>query len=106
MLYMDVKELTLKLRAKRVLLGRTQDEVAQAVGLDRASYTRLEHGEYDVKLSKFLKVLEFLEVEWNELGSDSFGVSLKDKRDRLSVEQMRIELDRLTMIIAGQSKKR
>jgi len=55
-----------KLRVLRVIKGYSQEVVANELGLDSGSYSRIERGVTELKYDIVSKVLEVLNVSWDE----------------------------------------
>lgn len=57
----------LKLRAKRVERGFTQDGLAKALGISTATYNRYENGYTEMTESTINKVLQILECKYEDI---------------------------------------
>lgn len=57
----------LKLRAKRVERGFTQDGLAKALGISTATYNRYEKGYTEMTESTINKVLQILECKYEDI---------------------------------------
>lgn len=57
----------LKLRAKRVEKGFTQDELAKALGISTATYNRYEKGYTEMTESTINKVLLILDCKYEDI---------------------------------------
>lgn len=57
----------LKLRAKRVEKGFTQDEIAKALGISTATYNRYEKGHTEMTESTINKVLLILGCKYEDI---------------------------------------
>ena len=55
-----------ELRVLRVIKGYSQEVVANELGLDSGSYSRIERGVTELKYDIVSKVLEVLNVSWDE----------------------------------------
>lgn len=99
-----------RLREIRELRGKTQAEIAAALGLRQTSYRRYESGERQVKLHQlpgFAKVLscrvaELLPVEH---ALNASQVQLLDVFDCMSADQQR-RLQRLAVALAAEDNTR
>lgn len=59
--------MNLKLRAKRVERGFTQDELANALGVSTATYNRYEKGHTEMTESTITKLLEILQCKYEDI---------------------------------------
>lgn len=59
--------MNLKLRAKRVERGFTQDELAAALGVSTATYNRYEKGHTEMTESTISKLLEILQCKYEDI---------------------------------------
>jgi len=57
----------LRMRALRENSGMTQNQVAEALSVSQAAYSRLEKGEVEVSLSKLIALSEFYKVPLSDL---------------------------------------
>lgn len=57
----------LRMRALREKAGMTQYQVAEALSVSQAAYSRLEKGEVEVSLSKLIALSEFFDVPLSDL---------------------------------------
>ena len=57
----------LRMRALREKAGMTQYQVADALSVSQAAYSRLEKGEVEVSLSKLIALSEFFDVPLSDL---------------------------------------
>jgi transcriptional regulator with XRE-family HTH domain len=51
----------------RIAAGLTQMQVAEVLGVSQAAYSRLEHGEIEVSLSKLFALAEFYGITLEQL---------------------------------------
>lgn len=61
------------LRAKRVLLGINQDVVANVLGISLNSYSRKESGKTDFTQTEIKKLIEYFNLESEEIVSYFFA---------------------------------
>lgn len=59
--------MNLKLRAKRVEKGLTQEELAEAIGVSKATYNRYECGHTEMTESTISKLLQVLECKYEDI---------------------------------------
>ena len=52
-----------KLKARRVQLNMTQQELSKKIGIDRSGISRIENGVYDFSLETTAKILAALDLE-------------------------------------------
>ena len=57
----------LKLRAKRVEKGYTQEELAKALGICTATYNRYEKGYYEMTETIISKLLTILDCKYEDI---------------------------------------
>lgn len=57
----------LKLRAKRVEKGYTQDELAKKIGVSIATYNRYEIGKTEMTETTINKLLQILECKYEDI---------------------------------------
>lgn len=62
--------LSRNLRERRHALGRTQDEVAAAAGMDQSVYSRIERGAVDVRVRTLVRIALALDMDPNDLLRD------------------------------------
>lgn len=55
-----------KLRILRVMKGYSQEVIANNLGMDSGTYSRIERGVTDLKFEVVGKVLEILNVSWDD----------------------------------------
>ena len=72
------KELALKLRKYRENSGLSQIAVANALGMERSSYTVYETGRSQPKISTLIKIANILNIDPAVLLTSENQVSLKD----------------------------
>lgn len=61
------------LRAKRVILGINQDVVANVLGISVTSYSRKESGKNDFTQTEIKKLIEYFNLESEEIVSCFFA---------------------------------
>jgi transcriptional regulator with XRE-family HTH domain len=66
MILMDRDSILKKIKIKRVTLGFSQDDVAQALGMDESQYSRLENGKSQLDLNRLIPLLAFLGMKWSD----------------------------------------
>ena len=59
--------MNLKLRAKRVEKGYTQESIATALGISTATYNRYEKGYTEMTETTINKVLQILECKYEDI---------------------------------------
>ena len=60
-------ELCRRIRGLRIAAGLTQMQVAEVLGVSQAAYSRLEHGEIEVSLSKLFALAELYGITLEQL---------------------------------------
>lgn len=62
------------LAAERARQGLSQDEVATRMGIQMQQYSKLERGEHDSGLTKYVAAAWALDIEWDRLfdGVDAY----------------------------------
>lgn len=81
---MDVLSVLLKIKLKRIAVSLSQEDMADKLGIDRSQYSRIESGKTDLGLSKLIKILELLDMdfaEFDEYRGDNSNI--KDIRNDL-----------------------
>ena len=58
----DLVETGERIRERRVLLGISQETLAEAVGVTRNSISRYENGQTEMKLDVLYKICDFLKI--------------------------------------------
>ena len=58
----DLVETGERIRERRVLLGISQETLAEAVGVTRNSISRYENGQTEMKLDVMYKICDFLKI--------------------------------------------
>ena len=58
----ELKEVAEKLRAYREASALSQKQIADALGIERSTYTKYETGETPLKLSKLVNIAEILNI--------------------------------------------
>lgn len=76
------KELALKLRKYRENSGLSQIAVANALGMERSSYTVYETGRSQPKISTLIKIANILNIDPAVLLTSENQVSLKDTESK------------------------
>jgi len=56
-----------RIKSKRVLLGLTQEEMAEKLGIAVSTYKKKEHGKTDFTESEINKFLEVTESEYEDV---------------------------------------
>ena len=79
----NYKALGAKLKQKRLVLGLTQEKVAEKLGLSESFYSRVERGDRVLSVDTLVKVACFFNVSLDYLLLDSMQSGVDDK---LSVE--------------------
>lgn len=65
-LYVCIVKANEKLRVLRVTKGYSQEVVANQLGLDAGTYSRMERGVTELKFELVGRVLEVLKISWDE----------------------------------------
>lgn len=60
-------ELCRRIRVLRITAGLTQMQVAEVLGVSQAAYSRLEHGEIEVSISKLFALAELYRITLEQL---------------------------------------
>lgn len=60
----DKENALLWLLAKRREKGLTQEQVAEAAGIARSYYTRIENGDHKVPVETAKRIAQVLEMDW------------------------------------------
>lgn len=68
----------LTLKQHRQLAGMSQDELAEAIGVDRTAIWRWETGQSEPRYSSIAKMEEVLDIRWADDVSDANGVNRND----------------------------
>lgn len=68
---MERLEILLKIKLRRITLGKTQAELAESLGLDRSQYTRIESGKTDVGLKNLIKIMDKLDMAFADFSNDT-----------------------------------
>ena len=83
----DFKALGAKFREKRLQLGLTQEKVAERIGIDDGSYSRIERGVFQVGVETLVKIADLYDLSLDYL--------LLDSTQRSSDEKLLTELDNI-----------
>ena len=59
--------MNLKLRAKRVEKGYTQEQLAKEIGVSHGTYQRYECGKYEMTQSTISKLLRVLDCKYEDI---------------------------------------
>lgn len=51
---------------KRKAMGMTQEQVAEAAGIARSYYTRIENGDHKVPVTTAKQVAQVLDLDWTQ----------------------------------------
>ncbi len=54
---------------KRKAMGMTQEQVAEAAGIARSYYTRIENGDHKVPVATAKQVAQVLDLDWTQFYS-------------------------------------
>ena len=65
-LYVCIVKANEKLRVMRVMKGYSQEVVANQLGLDAGTYSRMERGVTELKFELVGRILEVLKISWDE----------------------------------------
>lgn len=57
----------LDIRRARKIAGKSQDEVAEAIGVNRATISKYETGAIEPTISQLMKIADFLQVDLEDL---------------------------------------
>lgn len=66
LLYVCIVKANEKLRVLRVMKGYSQEVVANQLGLDSGTYSRMERGVTELKFELVGRILEVLKISWDE----------------------------------------
>lgn len=88
MFLMDRDTILKKIKMKRLSLELSQDDVAQALGLDESQYSRLENGKSQLDLVRLIPLIAFLGMKWSDFDDDSLppGQPKTDSEDGVQKE--------------------
>ena len=68
----DLVETGERIRERRVLLGISQETLAEAVGVTRNSISRYENGQTEMKLDVLYKICDFLKITPSDISPSRF----------------------------------
>ena len=68
----DLVETGERIRERRVLLGISQETLAEAVGVTRNSISRYENGQTEMKLDVMYKICDFLKITPSDISPSRF----------------------------------
>ena len=97
MFFMEEKDILMKLKLRRVSLGKTQDEVSRAIGLDRSQYAKTEAGKFKLRLDKLLKLIDYLQIKWSDLEGGDVPLPGDKIESEMTIDEMRDQLKLLTL---------
>lgn len=83
---MKVNQILEKIREIRKAKGIKQGHIAEALGIDRTSYSKKEIGKVPLSLDELLTIMHLLDIEWHDLFS---GMSPKILAIRARLEQIK-----------------
>ena len=63
----------MNLKEKRIKRGMTQQEVADAVGITKATYCNIELGKRSTKVKTAKRIAKVLKFKWTELYEEDDG---------------------------------
>lgn len=61
----EIKKILGQIRLVRKQKGLTQESIATVIGVERSTYVRKESGAIPLTLGEFIKIAEFLEIDYN-----------------------------------------
>lgn len=59
-----------KIKQRRIEKGLTQKDIAEKLFIDPVNYGRLERGQAKLTIEKLIKILEILDISFDEIFSD------------------------------------
>ncbi len=62
-----LKKIGLKLKVLRTIKGYSQDDIVNAINIDKSYYSKVERGMANVTLTYLKHLADFLEIELSEL---------------------------------------
>lgn len=68
---MDRMKVLMKIKLRRIALGKNQAELAEALGVDRSQYTRIESGKAELGLKNLIKILDKLDMDFSDFSKDA-----------------------------------
>jgi transcriptional regulator with XRE-family HTH domain len=100
----NIKSITLKLKALRVLKGIKVNELAQKLGVDQSYVSKIESAQVNISMDLILRIMNVLDLNTEERASISKELSLKSDvtnlhTDREAVNQPMIQDNKIDVIL-------
>ena len=101
----DLVETGERIRERRVLLGISQETLAEAVGVTRNSISRYENGQTEMKLDVMYKICDFLKITPSDISPSRFREVSEVDEEINEIAVMYKQLDKENRHIAFKTIK-
>lgn len=101
----DLVETGERIRERRVLLGISQETLAEAVGVTRNSISRYENGQTEMKLDVLYKICDFLKITPSDISPSRFRKVNEVDEETNEIAVMYKQLDKENRHIAFKTIK-
>ena len=101
----DLVETGERIRERRVLLGISQETLAETVGVTRNSISRYENGQTEMKLDVMYKICDFLKITPSDISPSRFREVSEVDEEINEIAVMYKQLDKENRHIAFKTIK-